>query len=112
MLQDAASAYNTVCVTGDGSVFVFGNNYSGQLGVGDTENRLVPTLLSGDLENKLVLQVAAGSRHIMFVTADGLVFACGGKSVGQLGVATQNQAGANTCYRAAAGQSRVCCSRW
>ena len=86
VLQVAAGGHHTMCVTEDGAVFSFGNNYKGQLGVGDTERRLVPTLLRGELENKSVLQVAAGVAHTMFVTADGLVFACGLNSNGQLGV--------------------------
>ena len=86
MLQVAAGAAHTVCVTEDGLVFAFGGNGFGQLGVGGTENRLLPTLLRGELENKPVLQVAAGGAHTMFVTADGLVFACGFNGMGVLGV--------------------------
>ena len=85
VLQVAAGGFHTMCVTEDGSVFAFGYNGSGQLGVGDTVNRLVPTLLRGELD-KPVLQVAAGSRHTMFVTVDGLVFACGFNYDGLLGV--------------------------
>ena len=81
-----------MCVTADGSVFAFGFNHFGELGVGDTENRRVPTLLRGELENKSVLQVAAGSDHTMFVTADGLVFACGDNGNGELVVGdTENR---------------------
>ena len=86
VLQVAAGGNHTMCVTEDGSVFAFGYNYRGQLGVGVTEERLVPTLLRGELENKLVLQVAAGCIHTVFVTADGLVFSCGYNYSGQLGV--------------------------
>ena len=86
VLQVAARGYHTMCVTEDGSVFAFGSNAGGRLGVGDTENRLLPTLLRGELENKSVLQVEAGGAHTMFVTADGLVFSCGRNDSGQLGV--------------------------
>ena len=75
-----------MCVTEDGAVFAFGSNYHGHLGVGDTDNRLVPTLLRGELEDKSDVQVAAGFGHTMFVTADGLVFSCGNNGMGQLGV--------------------------
>ena len=86
VLQVTAGAYFTVCVTEGGAVFAFGSNNRGQLGLGDTEDRLVPTLLRGELENKSVLQAAAGSVHTTFVTADGLVFSCGANEEGQLGV--------------------------
>ena len=86
VLQAAAGAVHTVCVADDGSVFAFGFNVTGQLGVGHRENRLLPTLLRGELENKPVLQVAAGGAHTIFVTAAGLVFACGSNGMGALGV--------------------------
>ena len=86
VLQVAAGGNHTMCLTEDGAVFGFGFNGAGRLGVGDRENRLVPTLLRGELANKSVLQVAAGNSHTIFVTADGLVFACGFNDEGQLGV--------------------------
>ena len=86
VLQVAAGASHTVCVTEDGAVMSFGYNMNGQLGLGDTENRLVPTLLRGELENKPVIQVTAGSVHTVFVTEDGLVFACGANFMEQLGL--------------------------
>ena len=86
VLQVAAGAGHIVCVTAEGAVFAFGCNSFGQLGFGDTGERNVPTLLRGELENKPVMQVAAGAGHTVFVTRDGLVFACGGNDAGQLGV--------------------------
>ena len=86
VLQVAAGRPHTMCVAGGGPVFALGSNVGGQLGVGDRENRLVPTLLRGELKNKSVLQVAAGGAHTMPVAANGLVFACGFNNNGQLGV--------------------------
>ena len=86
VLQIAAGTNHTMCVTAEGAVFACGYNILGQLGVGDRENRLVPTLLRGELQNELVVQVAAGYGHTIFVTNNGLVFACGDNNVGQLGV--------------------------
>ena len=86
VLQVAAGAGHTVCVTVEGAVFAFGCNSFGQLGFGDTDGRNVPTLLRGELENKSVMQVAAGYGHTVLVTKDGLVFACGCNDGGQLGV--------------------------
>ena len=119
VLQVAAGG-GTICVTEDGSVFAFGYNGCGQLGVGDTQNRLVPTLLRVELENKSVLQVANGDGHTMFVTGDGLVFACAvrvqsrGPQLHRSAGCRRHRrrAGANAGYRATARQnSSVCCSR-
>ena len=111
MLQVAAGGAHTVCVTEDGSVFAFGANMNGQLGLGDTENRLVPTLLRGELASKSVVQVAAGGDRTVFMTSDGKVFTCE-QSLGPAGFGGhREQAGTNTGYMAAAGQtdSVRCC---
>ena len=42
----------------------------GELGVGGNENRVVPTLVRGELQGRKVLQVAAGVTHTVCVTAD------------------------------------------
>jgi len=86
VLQVVAGGCHTLCVTEDGTVLAFGHNGDGRLGLGVTGPRNVPTLLRGELENKSVMQVAAGNGHSMFVTEDGLVFACGDNSHGQLGI--------------------------
>ena len=67
-------------------MFAWGLNHFGQLGVGDNENRVVPTLVTGLLEIKTVMQIAAGNIHTAYLTADGLVFVCGFGYQGQLGV--------------------------
>ena len=58
----------------------------GRLGVGDTETRVVPTLVQGGLQGRKVLQVSAGAVHTVCVTEDGSVFAFGCNDSGQLGV--------------------------
>ena len=47
---------------------------------------LVPTLVRGDLQNKAVVQVAAGDQHSMCVTGDGSVYTWGDDDQCQLGV--------------------------
>ena len=48
----------------------------GQLGVGGTEDRLVPTLMRG-LQDKQVVYVAAGRYHAICTTTDDNVFTWG-----------------------------------
>ena len=71
VVQVAAGNLHTACLTADGLLYVSDDNECGQLGVGDTENRVVPTLLRGELQGRKVLQVAAGVNHTMCVTEDG-----------------------------------------
>ena len=55
----AAGLHHSAAVGEDGSLFVWGTNYHGQLGTGDTDRRLVPTRVAG--LPAPVRQVAAGS---------------------------------------------------
>ena len=42
-------------------MFAWGANNFGELGVGDTKDRVVPTLVTGLLETKSVVQITAGN---------------------------------------------------
>ena len=83
----AAGAYHTICSTANGSVFTWGASDEGKLGLGDEgDDMLVPTLVRGELQNKAVVQVAAGGQHPMCATGDGLLYTWGSNEQGQLGV--------------------------
>ena len=68
-VQVAAGNNNTVRLTADDLVFVCSNGAGGQLGIGDTEDRVVPTLVRGELGRRKVLGVArvGGALHTMCV---------------------------------------------
>ena len=84
----AASSNHTICTTTNGSVFTWGSGYGGKLGLGDDQfNKLVPTLVRDELQNKAVVQVAAGNDHSACVAGDGSVYSWGDNNYGQLGVA-------------------------
>ena len=80
-----ALAMHTLCITADGSLFGWGDNVIGQMGVGDTEGRLVPTLVAA-LQGKQVARVAAGNYHTICTAADGFVFTWGEGDYGKLGL--------------------------
>lgn len=66
-------------------VRAWGDNFYGQLGLGDSEDRDQPvrlTAISG------VTQVAAGRFHALALRSDGTVWAWGGNNFGQLGDGT------------------------
>ncbi|MBU5672177.1 hypothetical protein [Paenibacillus brevis] len=68
----------------DGSVWAWGRGAEGQLGLGDSQQRNEPTLLS--LSD--VTQVEAGVHFAFFVREDGTLWAVGDNQQGQLGDGT------------------------
>jgi len=67
-------------------VLVFGANNFGQLGLGDTERRKIPTPLpSGPVRAK---RVATGDYHTLLLDLSGNVWTFGGNNRGQLGIGT------------------------
>ena len=83
----AAGKYHTVAVTAGGRLYTWGSGEHGQLGHGDFDDRLVPTLVgAGAFEGSAVVMAACGSFHTLVVTRDGALWACGQGEYGQLGL--------------------------
>jgi Alpha-tubulin suppressor and related RCC1 domain-containing proteins len=87
----ATGSMYTCALLENGRVACWGSNNKGQLGVGDTTNRVTPVLVSniGTTLPKAIA-ISAGGEHICALLASGSV-ACWGKNVyGQLGVGDTN----------------------
>ncbi len=83
---EVASGDAHVCARrGDGSVWCWGLNASGQLGVGDAINRPAPAQV-GSLAH--VAQVTAGASHACAIDAAGAAWCWGENEAGQLGDGT------------------------
>jgi len=66
-------------------LWVWGNNYYGQLGIGDTTKRILPTELTA-FRGKPIAQVACGGNHTMVLLGNGELWAMGRNNEGQLGL--------------------------
>jgi alpha-tubulin suppressor-like RCC1 family protein len=66
-------------------VFTWGNNTTGQLGLGDTTQRTVPTEI---INNKNWSSVSTGGNHTLAITSNGELWAWGDNTYGQVGDGT------------------------
>ncbi|KAI5099056.1 RCC1 and BTB domain-containing protein 2 isoform X1 [Silurus meridionalis] len=79
-------------LTTEGEVYAWGHNGYSQLGNGTTNHGLIPALVSTNLINKRVTEVACGSHHTIALTTEGEVYAWGYNNSGQVGSgSTANQ---------------------
>jgi alpha-tubulin suppressor-like RCC1 family protein len=88
-VQVSACGYHTAVKMPDGSIWAWGDNFSGQLGVGDHTDRHVPTRVLGPggvgfLSG--VAKIVCGQNHTLFVMDDGSLYACGNNGAGSLGL--------------------------
>jgi alpha-tubulin suppressor-like RCC1 family protein len=79
----AAGAAFSAAISDEGHLYTWGDNDLGRLALGDTDARLVPTLVPSPHRFQ---QVACGWFHMLALTRDGHVFSCGANEDGKLGV--------------------------
>lgn len=81
----AAGRFHSVALRNDGTVWVWGGNARGQLGLGDAASAYVPTKIAGLAD---VVAIATYLDHTLALTVDGDVWAWGANERGQLGDGT------------------------
>ncbi len=81
----AAAGNHSAALRRDGTVWVWGDNISGQLGNDDMMLSATPLPVKG---LRGVIAIAAGGSHILALKRDGTVWAWGNNNYGQLGTAS------------------------
>jgi len=80
--QISAGAFHSLALANNGSIFAWGNNFSGQLGIGTTKDSFVPVAVNmSALSGKVVIQIAASTDHSVALTSDGTVYYWGDKDI-------------------------------
>ncbi|XP_035612422.1 RCC1 and BTB domain-containing protein 1-like isoform X5 [Oncorhynchus keta] len=80
---------SSLAVVENGEVYGWGYNGNGQLGLGNNGNQLTPCRLVG-LQGLCVLQIVSGYAHSLALTDEGLLYAWGTNTYGQLGTGNKS----------------------
>lgn len=94
----------------DGQVYAWGNGANGRLGLGDSESRKKPTLVS-NLDGR-VKYVACGASHSLAITDAGTAYAWGKNSEGQCGQGTRDDIRSPKQFLGIAGAVRMVVGGW
>jgi len=87
--QIAVSGDFTIALQADGSLWSWGNNNLGQLGLGDNTARTTPALISdADISGDRWISVSAGMNHALALRDNGNLYAWGNNANGRLGIGT------------------------
>ena len=93
----AAGTHHSLALKNDGTVYAWGGNSYGQLGINSTDEHDYPIQVQGpggvDFSGYLsdVKAVAAGEHHSLALKNDGTVWAWGGNNNGQLGINSKHE---------------------
>lgn len=74
-----------IAIAKDGSIYGWGDNLNGQLGLGYTNSQYFPVRLKS-IEKINPIDIKIGDSHIMIKTKNGDIYGCGGNGFGQLGL--------------------------
>ncbi|XP_064832404.1 RCC1 and BTB domain-containing protein 1-like isoform X6 [Oncorhynchus masou masou] len=85
----ACGQTSSLAVVENGEVYGWGYNGNGQLGLGNNGNQLTPCRLVG-LQGFCVLQIVSGYAHSLALTDEGLLYAWGTNTYGQLGTGNKS----------------------
>ena len=86
----ATGRNHSLILTDDGQVFAFGDNSSGQCGVGSKESQ-VTNPKRVDYSGSAIVKMACGSDFSLILNEDGTIFSFGHPEHGQLGQGSENK---------------------
>ncbi|KAI4565134.1 hypothetical protein MJT46_009477 [Ovis ammon polii x Ovis aries] len=85
----ACGQTSSMAVLDNGEVYGWGYNGNGQLGLGNNGNQLTPVRVAA-LHSVCVNQIVCGYAHTLALTDEGLLYAWGANTYGQLGTGNKN----------------------
>ena len=88
IVQVSATADSILAIDEHGKMWAVGANSSGNLGLGDTDDRIAPYVIE---ELDSVLELAGGDWHVLILRENGNVYGMGATQFGQLAQGTENR---------------------
>ncbi|KAG8235979.1 hypothetical protein J437_LFUL015133, partial [Ladona fulva] len=85
IVEISAGQYHSMALTEDGRVYTWGWGVYGQLGHGDVEDCVVPTVVKALQGKEKITRICGGHCHSLALTDDGSLLAWGSSVFGQLG---------------------------
>ncbi|XP_074769393.1 RCC1 and BTB domain-containing protein 1 isoform X2 [Athene noctua] len=89
VVEVACGSHHSMALSFDGDVYGWGYNGNGQLGLGNNGNQLTPCRVAA-LHGVCILQIACGYAHTLALTDEGLLYAWGANTYGQLGTGNKS----------------------
>jgi alpha-tubulin suppressor-like RCC1 family protein len=93
-IQQVVAGWNhTFVLLTNGQLYGCGDNYDGQLGLGDYQDRVTftPIIIPNLEEGVKIQQVVAGSSHTLVLLTNGQLYGCGGNFDGELGLGDKEE---------------------
>ena len=88
IIQTAIGSNHSLCLTNDGHIYSFGKNENGQLGLGDNNDKNIPTLIPNIND---IIQISARGDSSLALSNTGKIYAFGLNNYGQLGLKSSNR---------------------
>ncbi|MBK9338120.1 MAG: HYR domain-containing protein [Lewinellaceae bacterium] len=82
-LAKGSVSQHSMAIKNDGSLWAWGRNDYGQLGIGNNSYQLTPQQVGSDLDWTMV---AVGKSHTLALRTNGTLWACGNNNYGELGI--------------------------
>ncbi|XP_063166473.1 E3 ISG15--protein ligase HERC5-like [Candoia aspera] len=113
LVKIAAGSAHSMAISVFGTVYSWGKNMFGQLGLGDTEDRYIPANVKA-LDHKKTVFISCGGEHTAVLSKNGLVCTFGAGCYGQLGHnSTRNELFPRLVAELFGAQvTQVACGRW
>ena len=89
-LQVAAGEYHSLGLRANGTLYAWGSNLNGQLGIATNSGTNTPVATPTQVGTQVYRQIASNGGYSLGVRADGTLYAWGSNLNGQLGIATNS----------------------